>query len=91
MQGWVIREGYLIPDTVACADEETCMEVCGSKVGCSNTAYPALVMEVLPIGKSDEINPRKINGQILKKRTFHFITMQLVYTVITFQKSTCLS
>ena len=62
IQDRVIKEGYLIPDSVACADEETCMAVCGSKVGCSNTAYPALVMEVLPIGKSDEINLDKING-----------------------------
>ena len=38
-------------DEVACADSETCMAVCGSPAGCSNIAYPKLVMEVLPTGR----------------------------------------
>lgn len=40
----------LFPDEVACATKETCMEVCESAVGCSNVAFPKLVLEVMPIG-----------------------------------------
>ncbi|OWF42638.1 Sodium/myo-inositol cotransporter 2 [Mizuhopecten yessoensis] len=40
----------LFPDTVACSDPETCMEVCGSSTGCSNIAYPSLVINLMPPG-----------------------------------------
>ncbi|XP_060074707.1 sodium/glucose cotransporter 4-like [Ylistrum balloti] len=40
----------LFPDTVACADTETCVEVCGSTTGCSNIAYPSLVINLMPPG-----------------------------------------
>ena len=45
----------LFPDEVACATKETCMEVCESAVGCSNVAFPKLVLEVMPIGKSNVV------------------------------------
>ena len=41
----------LFPDDVACATEETCKAICGSPVGCSNVAFPKLVLEVMPIGE----------------------------------------
>lgn len=37
-------------DDIACINPEHCMEVCGSRAGCSNIAYPRLVMRVLPVG-----------------------------------------
>ncbi|XP_069121206.1 sodium/myo-inositol cotransporter 2-like isoform X2 [Argopecten irradians] len=40
----------LFPDTVACSDADTCMEVCGSTTGCSNIAYPSLVINLMPPG-----------------------------------------
>eukprot|EP00057_Strongylocentrotus_purpuratus_P030522 XP_781922.3 PREDICTED: sodium/myo-inositol cotransporter [Strongylocentrotus purpuratus] len=40
----------MFPDEVACSTAETCMAVCGSTTGCSNIAYPRLVMSVLPMG-----------------------------------------
>ncbi|XP_013391892.1 sodium/glucose cotransporter 5 isoform X2 [Lingula anatina] len=40
----------LFPDEVACATPEKCMEVCENPAGCSNIAYPKLVLEVLPPG-----------------------------------------
>ena len=42
----------LFPNEVACATGESCKEVCGSVVGCSNVAFPKLVLEIMPIGKS---------------------------------------
>ncbi|KAK9969442.1 hypothetical protein ABG768_027618 [Culter alburnus] len=40
----------LFPDELACIGPEHCMAVCGSKAGCSNIAYPRLVMSVMPVG-----------------------------------------
>lgn len=39
------------PDTVACVDPEECARVCGAAVGCSNIAYPKLVVELMPSGR----------------------------------------
>ncbi|XP_008328125.1 sodium/myo-inositol cotransporter 2 isoform X2 [Cynoglossus semilaevis] len=40
----------LFTDEVACADPETCTRICGNPVGCTDTAYAILVMELLPAG-----------------------------------------
>ncbi|XP_067672918.1 sodium/glucose cotransporter 4-like [Haliotis asinina] len=40
----------LFPDTVACADPDVCFKVCGSRSGCTNIAYPTLVLELMPPG-----------------------------------------
>ncbi|XP_060944689.1 sodium/myo-inositol cotransporter isoform X2 [Limanda limanda] len=40
----------LFPDEIACIGPEHCMSVCGSQAGCSNIAYPRLVMAVMPVG-----------------------------------------
>ncbi|XP_076436803.1 sodium/mannose cotransporter SLC5A10-like [Babylonia areolata] len=40
----------LFPDTVGCVDPQVCQEVCENAVGCSNIAYPKLVLELLPLG-----------------------------------------
>uniref|UniRef100_A0A4W5JNH9 Sodium/myo-inositol cotransporter n=1 Tax=Hucho hucho TaxID=62062 RepID=A0A4W5JNH9_9TELE len=40
----------LFADEIACIGPEHCLAVCGSKAGCSNIAYPRLVMSVMPMG-----------------------------------------
>ena len=40
----------LFKDTVGCSDPVTCMRVCDSPNGCSNIAYPTLIMHVMPVG-----------------------------------------
>ncbi|XP_071496854.1 sodium/glucose cotransporter 4-like [Diadema antillarum] len=40
----------LFPNSVACADPVECMAVCQSEIGCSNVAYPQLVVNVMPVG-----------------------------------------
>uniref|UniRef100_A0A8C6G1F2 Sodium/myo-inositol cotransporter 2 n=1 Tax=Moschus moschiferus TaxID=68415 RepID=A0A8C6G1F2_MOSMO len=40
----------LFPDEVACADPEICQKVCSNPAGCSDIAYPKLVLELLPTG-----------------------------------------
>ncbi|XP_072235650.1 sodium/myo-inositol cotransporter-like [Leuresthes tenuis] len=40
----------LFTDELACISPEHCMEVCGFAAGCTNVAYPRLVMAVMPVG-----------------------------------------
>jgi len=40
----------LYPDTVGCVDPAVCQEFCNNPVSCSNTAYPALVLGIMPEG-----------------------------------------
>ncbi|XP_067391765.1 sodium/glucose cotransporter 4 [Emydura macquarii macquarii] len=48
MPGMISRALY--PDEVGCVDPKICKEVCGAEVGCSNIAYPKLVMGLMPVG-----------------------------------------
>jgi len=40
----------LFPDEVACGDPQSCMDVCGSEKGCTNIAFPRLVLKIMPTG-----------------------------------------
>jgi sodium/glucose cotransporter 9 len=40
----------LFPDKVACSTPESCEEICENPAGCTNIAYPMLVLNVLPSG-----------------------------------------
>ncbi|XP_064449094.1 sodium/glucose cotransporter 2 isoform X2 [Mirounga angustirostris] len=48
MPGMISR--ILYPDEVACVAPEVCKRVCGTEVGCSNIAYPRLVVKLMPNG-----------------------------------------
>uniref|UniRef100_K1RFI5 Sodium/myo-inositol cotransporter 2 n=1 Tax=Magallana gigas TaxID=29159 RepID=K1RFI5_MAGGI len=48
MPGMISR--VLYSETVACADPETCLRVCDNAAGCSNVAYPQLILGLAPIG-----------------------------------------
>jgi len=41
---------FIILERVACSVPEKCMKICGSAAGCSNIAYPELVMKIMPTG-----------------------------------------
>lgn len=43
---------HSLADEVACVVPEVCKRVCGTEVGCSNIAYPRLVVKLMPNGKS---------------------------------------
>ncbi|KAM9734364.1 sodium/glucose cotransporter 1 [Menidia menidia] len=40
----------LYPDVVACVDPDECQKYCGASVGCTNIAYPKLVVDLMPNG-----------------------------------------
>nr|XP_046246920.1 sodium/glucose cotransporter 4 isoform X2 [Scatophagus argus]XP_046246921.1 sodium/glucose cotransporter 4 isoform X2 [Scatophagus argus] len=48
MPGMISRA--LFPEEVSCVDPVVCQSVCGASVGCSNIAYPKLVVELMPVG-----------------------------------------
>ncbi|XP_005994835.2 sodium/myo-inositol cotransporter 2 [Latimeria chalumnae] len=48
MPGMISR--ILFPDHVGCVDPDICKRVCGNPSGCSDIAYPKLVIELLPSG-----------------------------------------
>eukprot|EP00073_Rattus_norvegicus_P050387 XP_017452764.1 PREDICTED: sodium/glucose cotransporter 5 isoform X2 [Rattus norvegicus] len=48
MPGMISR--VLFPDDVGCVVPSECLRACGAEIGCSNIAYPKLVMELMPIG-----------------------------------------
>ena len=45
---------FLFTDEIACADPVKCKEFCENEAGCTNLAYPLLVLRVLPAGKQNE-------------------------------------
>ena len=47
----VILDILVFTEEVACADPDICEAVCGNRIGCSNIAYPKLVLELMPSGK----------------------------------------
>ncbi|XP_020795862.2 sodium/glucose cotransporter 1 [Boleophthalmus pectinirostris] len=40
----------LYPDEIACVVPEECEKYCGARVGCTNIAYPKLVVDLMPNG-----------------------------------------
>lgn len=48
LPGMVAR--ILYPDEVGCGDPKKCMEICGKERGCTDIAYPKLVVELMPDG-----------------------------------------
>ncbi|XP_004679035.2 PREDICTED: sodium/glucose cotransporter 4 isoform X2 [Condylura cristata] len=48
MPGMISRALY--PDEVGCVDPDVCQRTCGARVGCSNIAYPKLIMTLMPVG-----------------------------------------
>lgn len=40
----------LFPDEIACSQPDHCNSICGNKNGCTNIAYPLLVVRIMPLG-----------------------------------------
>nr|XP_036860292.1 sodium/glucose cotransporter 2 isoform X1 [Manis javanica] len=54
MPGMISR--ILYPDEVACVVPEVCRRICGTEVGCSNIAYPRLVVKLMPSGEGGHLS-----------------------------------
>lgn len=42
---------FFVSDEVGCVDPEECWRYCQSRAGCTNIAYPKLVLGLMPVGK----------------------------------------
>lgn len=50
--GTGVDSGHLShTDDVGCVMPSECLRACGAEIGCSNIAYPKLVMELMPTGE----------------------------------------
>lgn len=45
----VIKFTFIL-DVVACVDPAECQKYCGASVGCTNIAYPRMVVNLMPNG-----------------------------------------
>lgn len=49
---WLYMFLDFFPDEVACVDKDICYEICQSYAGCTNIAYPRLVLGIMPEGST---------------------------------------
>lgn len=75
----------LFPDEVACTDPEICKSVCDNPVGCSNIAYPKLVLELLPIGARGLLLAVMLSA-IMSSLTSIFNSASTVFTMDIWRK-----
>lgn len=47
---YIIMCNIIVAELVGCATPESCKEICDNKAGCTNIAYPLLVVKLLPAG-----------------------------------------
>lgn len=45
------KDEHVLLEEVGCVVPDECKRVCGTEVGCSNIAYPKLVVSVMPDGE----------------------------------------
>jgi hypothetical protein len=43
-------------DEIGCSNPEKCKEICGAESGCTNIAYPLLVLRIMPAGIGLDLN-----------------------------------
>ncbi|KAI4551911.1 hypothetical protein MJT46_020142 [Ovis ammon polii x Ovis aries] len=65
MPGMISR--VLYPGNVACVVPEVCKRVCGTEVGCSNIAYPRLVVKLMPNGEGGPRLPPMPTGASVRR------------------------
>ncbi|KAL4219666.1 hypothetical protein ACF0H5_022238 [Mactra antiquata] len=75
----------LFPDEVGCVDPDICKEVCDNPVGCSNIAYPKLVLELLPTGARGLLMAIMLSA-IMSSLTSIFNSASTVFTMDVWRK-----
>lgn len=75
----------LFPDEVACTDPDICKSVCDNPVGCSNIAYPKLVLELLPTGARGLLLAVMLSA-IMSSLTSIFNSASTVFTMDIWRK-----
>ncbi|XP_071508291.1 sodium/myo-inositol cotransporter 2-like [Diadema antillarum] len=76
----------LYTNTVACASAEACLAACGNSRGCSNTAYPSLVLGLMPDGLRGVMLAVMLSA-IVSSLTSLFNSISTLFTVDIWQFS----
>ncbi len=71
-----------ISDSVGCVDPEECVRVCGAEVGCSNIAFPKLVIELMPSGKNAALISHIFINVIFSEISFVLLPASFVYLCV---------
>ncbi|XP_003364431.2 sodium/glucose cotransporter 4 [Equus caballus] len=83
MPGMISRALY--PDEVGCVDPDVCQRVCGVPVGCSNIAYPKLVMGLMPVGLRG-LMVAVIMAALMSSLTSVFNSSSTLFTIDVWQR-----
>lgn len=70
----------LFTDSVACVDPDDCMEQCQSSTGCTNIAYPKLVINVMPTGLKGLMLAVVMSG-LMSSLTSIFNSSSTIFTI----------
>jgi len=41
---------FHVKDEIGCAKPDLCEYYCGNRIGCTNFAYPRLMLKIMPVG-----------------------------------------
>uniref|UniRef100_A0A8D0RVS4 Sodium/mannose cotransporter SLC5A10 n=1 Tax=Sus scrofa TaxID=9823 RepID=A0A8D0RVS4_PIG len=83
MPGMISRALY--PDEVGCVDPDVCQRICGARVGCSNIAYPRLVMGLMPVGLRG-LMVAVIMAALMSSLTSIFNSSSTLFTIDVWQR-----
>ncbi|PIK48650.1 putative sodium/glucose cotransporter 4 isoform X2 [Apostichopus japonicus] len=70
----------LFTDSVACVDPDDCMRECQSETGCTNVAYPKLVVNVMPTGLKGLMLAVVMSG-LMSSLTSIFNSSSTIFTI----------
>ncbi|XP_070554556.1 sodium/glucose cotransporter 4-like isoform X2 [Ptychodera flava] len=70
----------LYPDIVACVDSDVCNEACGNAAGCSNVAYPLLILGLMPIALKGLMLAAMLAG-VMSSFTSIFNSTSSIFTI----------
>ncbi|KAK3757698.1 hypothetical protein RRG08_000206 [Elysia crispata] len=70
----------LFPDEIACSDPDVCEQVCSNRAGCTNIAYPKLVIELMPTGLKGLMLASMI-AALMSSLTSNFNSAATIFTI----------
>lgn len=82
-----VCKSLFISDEVACMDPDVCKSVCDNENGCSNIAYPKLVLELAPVGMSTAVFETFYKTLIFNIADFRREEVNLYYNQNEFDES----
>ncbi|XP_074644795.1 sodium/glucose cotransporter 4-like isoform X2 [Tubulanus polymorphus] len=75
----------LYPDEVACSDPDVCYSICENRHGCSNIAYPRLVLGIMPQGLRGVMMAVMLSG-LVSNLTSIFNSASTLFTMDIYRK-----